>query len=300
METRRALLIDAFTREPLTGNAAGLLPDAAGLQTDQLQAIARELQVSETAFLFPSDDADRRIRYFTPTQEVDLCGHATIAAHAFLSEAGDITAGSHTLETNLGVLDIEVTADTVWMSQESASVHEVDLEYGRIADALGVDPATLIDVGADLPLMTASTGLPYLIVPVNFLEAVSGLTPDAEAVAALTNELDVVGVYAFTFDTIESDATLHGRMFAPQVGITEDPVTGTAAGATAAYLRETQAFDGDFPSEMVFEQGHFIDRPGRVRVRARSDPIEVGGWGITTLDGSITVPAPSRDEIIEV
>jgi trans-2,3-dihydro-3-hydroxyanthranilate isomerase len=298
MDTRRALLVDAFTSEPLSGNAAGVVPDAEGLSDEQMQAVARELNASETAFLLPSSEADRRVRYFTPTQEVDLCGHATIASHGWLAEEDDIE-DSATLETNVGVLDIDIDDGVVWMTQDTADVTRVDIEYERVADALGVDHATLEDIGADLPLATASTGLPFLVVPVNFLEAISGLEPDMTAIAELTEELDVTGIYAFSFDALEADSTLHGRMFAPAAGVDEDPVTGTASGAVGAYLREIRAFDGELPEEMVFEQGHFVDQPGRVRVQARADPISVGGRAVTALDGSVVVPEFEDDDIIE-
>jgi PhzF family phenazine biosynthesis protein len=298
MDTRRALLVDAFTSEPLSGNAAGVVPDAEGLDAEQMQAVANELGASETAFLLPSDDADRKVRYFTPTQEVDLCGHATIASHGFLAEAGELDAEA-TLETNVGVLDIDIEDGTVWMTQDTADVERVDLDYERVADALGADPATLEDIGADLPLATATTGLPFLVVPVNFLEGVSNLDPDMSAVADLTEEVGVTGIYAFTFDALDADSTLHGRMFAPAAGVDEDPVTGTASGAVGAYLREVRAFDGELPEEMVFEQGHFVDRPGTVRVRARADPVSVGGRAVTALDGSVVVPEYEADDIIE-
>lgn len=318
MDTRRALLVDAFTSEPLAGNAAGVVPDAEGLSAEAMAAVANELGASETAFLLPSDEADRRIRYFTPEREVDLCGHATIASHAFLAGEGIVDDGEHSLETNVGVLDVEIDDGTVWMTQDVADVEPVDLAYERVASALGADPATLRDVGADLPMATASTGLGFLVVPVNFLEAISGLEPDFAAVAELTDELDVTGVYAFSFDALEGDSTLHGRMFAPGAGVDEDPVTGTASGAVGAYLRDVGAFDdgvpggpdrasedgrepraGDLPEEMVFEQGHFVGRPGRVRVRARADPVAVGGRAVTALDGSLVVPEFDTDDIIE-
>ncbi len=299
METRRALLVDAFTDEPLSGNAAGLVPDAEGLTDEQMAAIARELNASETAFLCPSSEADRRFRYFTPTGEIDLCGHATVAAGAWLAEAGELSDGVHTIETGVGVIEIELAEGAVWMRQEVADVTRVDPEYDRIAAALGIDPATLADVGADLPVATASAGLNYLVVPVNFLAALSGAEPDLDAIEALTAEFDATGLYAFTFDALEGDSTLHGRMFAPAVGIDEDPVTGTASGAVGAYLHEIEAFDGELPEEMVFEQGHFLDRPGRVRVRARTDPVAVGGRAVTALDGTIAIPELGDDEIIE-
>jgi len=298
-------LVDAFTTDPLSGNAAGVIPDAEGLSDHQQQAIARELSVSETAFLSSSAEADRQLRYFTPTQEISLCGHATIAAHALLHEEGVIEAGSHSLQTDSGVLEVEIDDDgTVWMKQESSTVTECDIDYDRLADALGTDPATLQDVGADIPVARASTGLPVLIVPINFLESLGGLQPDLAAIERLSEAHDVAGIYVFTFDTLSTDATAHGRFFAPAVGVDEDPVTGTASGACAAYLDSvgSAAFD-ELDDELRFEQGQFLDRGGLVRVRlerAGSDGfVWVGGRAVTTVDGTLTVPEDDVDEIIE-
>ena len=108
-----------------------------------------------------------------------------------------------------------------------------------------------------------------------------------------------MGVYAFTFDALDADSTLHGRMFAPKEGVPEDPVTGTASGAAGAYVREYDAFDS-VPEEMVFEQGHFVDRPGRVRVRAADGGAPtVGGTAVETLDGDLAVPEADDDDILE-
>jgi phenazine biosynthesis protein PhzF family len=269
-----------------------------------MQAIARELSASETAFLVASDDADRRIRYFTPTQEVDLCGHATIASHALLAADGVIEPGAHTLETEVGVLDIELQDDgVVWMTQSRPEVETLEITYDRLADALGIDPARLRDVGADLPVARATTGLPYLIVPVNFLEALSGVRPDLQAIEALTDEYDATGIYAFTFDTLESESTLHARMFAPGAGVDEDPVTGTASGACGAYLDSYEAFDS-MPDDLRFEQGHFVDRGGIVHVDISVDDrgrkqVSVGGEASVALDGTLQVPDIEDDEIIE-
>jgi trans-2,3-dihydro-3-hydroxyanthranilate isomerase len=299
MDDYRTLLVDAFTDEPLTGNAAGVVPDADGLTDDQMQAVARELAVSETAFLSTSTEADRRVRYFTPTQEVDLCGHATIGSHAVLAEDGTIDAGTHSLETNVGVLDVEVTDEgRVWMTQDDPVVEEVDLDYDQVGDALGIDPEALKDVGADLPPATASTGLPFLVVPVNFLEHLSGMDPDMAAIESLADAYDCTGVYVFTFDALDADSTLHARMFAPGAGVPEDPVTGTASGACGAYLRAVDAFEGELPEEMVFEQGHFVDRPGSVHVRV-GESVCVGGDAVVSLDGSLTMPEVADDEILE-
>ena len=297
MDTRRALLVDAFTDEPLAGNAAGVVPDAEGLNAAQMRAIAAELGASETAFVTGSAEADRRLRYFTPTTEVDLCGHATVAAHAHLHADGALEPGNHTFETNVGVLDAEVEADgTVWMTQRPPEVREVGVGIEAAAEALGIDAQSVFDV--DLPLARATTGVPALVVPVDFLGALGEAEPDRAAVLELCEAAEVEGVYAFTFDTLEAEATLHGRFFAPALGIEEDPVTGTASGAVAGYLRHVGAFS-PMPDEVRCEQGHFLDRPGLVRVRL-DDVVEVGGRAATALDGELSVAALAEDEIIEV
>jgi PhzF family phenazine biosynthesis protein len=316
MDTRRALLVDAFTAEPLAGNAAGVVPDADGLSAAEMQAVARELGASETAFVLPTDgaggadaddappgadDADRRLRFFTPTREIDLCGHATVAAHAHLHAEGGIGTGTTTALTNAGAVDVDADADgTVWMHQTFESVEPVTPDYERLGEALGIDPAALRDVGADLAPAVASTGLRYLLVPVNFLEHLSGADPDHDAVRALSAEFDLTGIYAFTFDTLGSDSTLHGRMFAPAAGIPEDPVTGTASGACAAYLRYVEAFEGEMPETLRLEQGHFVDRPGHVRVEFAEDggDLRVGGRAATALDGELAVPEDGGDDDI--
>jgi trans-2,3-dihydro-3-hydroxyanthranilate isomerase len=304
MEHYRTLLVDAFTTDPLAGNAAGVVPDARGLSEEQMQSVARELSVSETAFLLPSETADRKVRYFSPTQEVDLCGHATIASYGFLFEDGVIDAGTHTLETEIGVLDVQVTeSGAVWMTQESPVVRRVDLDYETAGEALGISPDAFRDVGADLPPAYASTGLPFLMLPVNFMEHLSRMDPDMAAVEALAESHDTAGIYVFTFDAIGrggvEDTTLHGRAFAPGLGIDEDPVTGTASGACGAYLDRFAAFEGELPDRMTFEQGHFLDRPGYVGVRVDGNTVQVGGDAVVSMDGSLVVPDDEDDGIIE-
>lgn len=296
MDRVRVLLVDAFTQEPLTGNVAGVVPDADGLSDGQMQAVANELGASETAFLVSTGAAERRLRFFTPTTEVDLCGHGTVATHAWLHAAEELDPGDHTLETNIGVLDIHVEADgTVWMTQDQPTVTRVEPGVDRLGEILGIDPDALAP--ADLPIARASTGLAFLIVPVDFLSALGEASPDFDRIDALSTDLEVAGVYAFTFDALERSSTLHARMWGPSIGVDEDPVTGTASGAAGAYLRHVGAFD-PMPEEMAFEQGHFVDRPGTVRVRV-GETVRVGGRAVVSVDGTLTVPDPDEDVIIE-
>ena len=323
MDRRRTLIVDAFTAEPLGGNPAGLLPDATGLDPKQRQAVAGELGASETAFVTDSDVAERRLRYATPTGEIDLCGHATVAAHAHLFSAGVIEAGSHDVETNAGVLDVSVQEDgVVWMEMENPTVRGVDPERGRVASALGIDPGAVVT--EELPFAVASAGVAYLVVPVDYLETLGAVEVDRDAVRSLTAAFDATGVSAFTLDTLGRGSTLHGRCFVPGAGVPEDPVTGTASGACGAYLDHFGAFRGTdpaaesgvgaadraestatevaaetgTPAEMTFEQGHYLDRPGRVRVQVESG-VRIGGRAVTSLEGQLVVPDSDEDDIIE-
>ena len=298
MDRRRALLVDAFTDVPFAGNAAGVVPDGHGLTESQMQQIANELGASETAFVLPSDGADLRLRYFTPTTEVSLCGHATVASLAHRHAVGDLAVGEHTVETGAGVLDVAVTDDgRVWLTGTDPTVREVSVENDRLEAALDIDAAAREAV-SELPIAVASTGLPFLVVPVGYFADVNEADPDFPLVESLADDVGAAGVYLFTFETVTADATLHARAFVPGAGIPEDPVTGTASGAVAAYLERMEAFD-ELPEELTCEQGYAVDRPGRVSVRFETDGVSVGGQAATALDGEIAVPSDKDDDILE-
>jgi len=289
-------LVDAFTSEPFAGNPAGVVPAGDGLEADQMRAIASELGASETVFVREAADADRHLRYFTPEREVDLCGHATIAAHARLFERAAIDAGEYTVRTGTGDVTVAVEDDgTVWLEGAEPSVSTVDVTYDELADALGLTETAFAGVGEDLPIARASTGMAFLIVPVNYFEHLGELTPDPRAIEELCEREGAVGLYAFTFDTLDRESTVHGRLFAPSIGVDEDPVTGTASGAVGAYLRRFSGVEG---TEYRCEQGDFLDRPGRVRVRT-ADGIRVGGRAVTAMSGEIAVPETDDGEILE-
>jgi PhzF family phenazine biosynthesis protein len=314
--TYRALLVDAFADEPLAGVPIGVLSEADDLSEAQMRAVATELGPRATAFVRPSVDGERRLRVYGPTGEWGRHDDAILAAYAQRYAENDVDPGEYVVDvrgpgTEAGgsgddLVDVEVDDDgTVWVSQPAAEVQSVDLAYDRAGAALGIDPATLRDVGADVPAAVAATREPYLLVPVNFLSALSGADPDPEALADLCETHDVTGVYAFTFDTLSADATLHARVFAPGGGAgtgafdpgSAPPELATAAGACGAYLQIGDAFD-DPPEVAVIEQGHFRDRPSLLRVRTGAQ-IRVGGRAVTSLDGQLIVPAEEDDDIVE-
>jgi len=302
MDTRQALLVDAFAAEPTAGTPTGVVPEADGLTADQMQAIAGELGATETAFVLPSADADRRLRCFSPTEELEQAETATVAAHAALYERGSVDAAEWAVATAGGEVAVETKPNgMVWVEQGRVDITEVEIPYSDVAGALGLDEATLKDVGADLPLVTADAGESWLVVPVNYFEHLSNLTVDGAAVASLCDRADAAGVYPFTFDTVGGDATrrstLHGRAF--RVGSrTEEPVSAAASGACAAFVRRYGALDETI-EQITVEGGHFRDRPGTVSVDTDGTEVWVGGRGVTALDGTVTVPAVDDDDIIE-
>ncbi|MFB6080181.1 MAG: PhzF family phenazine biosynthesis protein [Haloferacaceae archaeon] len=316
-------VVDAFAAEPLAGTPVGVVTDAAGLGEEAMRALAREIGAGGTAFVRSTDDAgddggaDRRMRYVSPAAAGEY-GHerpgerdgsppprAALAVHARLLADGRIDPGSHAVETDAGVVDVAVLADgavRTGIGDGAPRVDPVDLDYDRVGDALGVDPAALRDVGADLPAAAAATPAadgPYLVVPVNFLERLGEADPAGDALAALADDHDAAGVCAVTFDALSADATLHARWFVPEPsgGTTEVGATGATAGAAGAYLHAGDAFD-DPPDEVRIEGGHFLDRPGVVRVRVTGEGVEVGGRAVAALDGRATLPADDEDDIV--
>ncbi|NOY44639.1 MAG: PhzF family phenazine biosynthesis isomerase [Deltaproteobacteria bacterium] len=291
MQTRPIYLVDAFTRVALRGNPAGVMPHARGLDEDQMLAIAREVNASETAFVLPSREADFRIRFFTPAQEVPSCGHALVAALTVLEDLGEIRVpgefGRVRVETGVGVLpaDLVRTAEgiRVDLTQDAPAFRPCTVAEDRVLEALGADED---DLRTDLPLELAYTGLWHLLVPLTTTEALDGLLPDYRALAALSEELGVLTVHVF----VEGEGGYHCRDFSPAAGIDEDPVTGTASGALGAYLVRHRAATPGTPLRMV--QGEACARPGEVRVVIQGTPgrperVVVGGHAVVSLRGHL-------------
>lgn len=293
--------VDAFTSRPFEGNPAGVVPNAHGLDAEQMQLIAREMNNSETAFVFPGDSLhdDVTVRFFTPTAEVPICGHATIAAHFVLALEG-APLGTRNQRTLAGVLrvDSEKVGGRVriWMHQQSATFTPLgETHRDRILSALGLNSDEVIE---GHPLQIVSTGHSKVIIPVKSRASIARLKPDLEALTALSCEIVCNGYYPFTLDTPEPGALSHGRMFAPAIGIPEDPVTGNASGCLGAYLVHHGLADPDTQGALSFiaGQGKEIGRPGRVAVMAsRSRPgapidVKVAGEAVVTFKGTAVLP----------
>lgn len=292
--------LDAFTERPFTGNPAAVVSVADGLSEDQMQAIAREMNLSETVFvLSPTDaDADLQIRWFTPTTEVDLCGHATIACFHALARDGLYGLGEpgcHVVrvQTRSGTLPVRVEGDDegsrrVWFGLPIPEIRPCRLDHESLAELLGFHPSAL---AGDLP---SAEFYHYAAIPLRDLDALQELRPDPHGLARLARETGVWGFCPFTLQTVDPDSRVHLRFFAPSEGVMEDPVTGSAHGPLGVYLWRQGVVvpSSEGVVSYVGEQGDGIGRPGRVWVRiqvagGRVAQVEVGGRAIRVLDASL-------------
>jgi PhzF family phenazine biosynthesis protein len=291
--------IDAFTLKPFSGNPAAVVLSAEGLSAEQMQRVASEMNLSETAFVLPSStkQADLRIRWFTPTNEVVLCGHATIASfHALAEEGmhGMKKNGSYAfrLETASGILSVSVTKDSGGATVKFAlPMTQLVKAYNLKTDffaALGIDDN---DFDKRLPCVVDING--YL--PVRRLSVLFDMRPNFGLIKKVLRHKKLLGVCVFSTETVERTSTFHSRFFAPNDGINEDPVTGSTNGPLGVYMVE-QGLVGksDGLIEMVGEQGDVIGRPGRVKVEVQVDrgkpkSVAIVGNAVTVLEGTLRV-----------
>ena len=271
-------LVDVFADRAFAGNPLAVFPDGSKLDAKTMQAIAKELHLSETTFVLrpTSGAADHRVRIFTPDAELPFAGHPTLGTAYVLADGKD---GALRLEEGVGVIPVTLREGFVQMEQPLPSFTGTTVSRRQAADALGL---AVEEVRSDVPIQVGSSGLPYLLVPLANLKAVKR--------ARWPVGLDA-NVYVFAMSAERSGSHVHGRMFADGVGISEDPATGSAQGPLGAYLvahelvqsapttriRSEQGFEIARPSILEIE----IDRPGAavtaVRVGGRCIPMG-GGW----------------------
>lgn len=301
MSQVRIYQMDAFTHVPFGGNPAGVVPEADGLTTEQMQKIAREMNCSETAFVCSTDTqgADVRVRFFTPQEEVDLCGHATISAFVVLGLEDRFRRNlpfTVVQETNVGLLPVMISRDEqdrvqALMTQASPLFKECDLTRSEAAKLLGLEEA---DIDPNLPIGLSYTGLWDLMVPIKTLEAFSRMNPDLGSLYTHNRGLGVASTHCYCLETAEAASHLHTRDFSPAVGIPEDPATGTANGALGAFLLHHGVLIPDHEQmRLTVEQGFEIGRPSYITVEVDGEPrsprtVRVGGTAVPILQGTMT------------
>jgi len=271
-------IVDAFTEQPFGGNTAGvvILEDNSFPADSMMLKIAAELRYSETAFVRNTGQNAFHIRYFTPTGEVDLCGHATIASFALLHSIG-MASGTCQLHTLAGDLTVEAGKKVMMQMTTPKIVSTLDAE--EVCQSVGIDVCT------PLPVQIVSTGLPDIMLPVKDVATLNALHPDMEAVSILTQRLGALSIHPFA---LSSDGhTAHVRDFAPACGIPEESATGTANAALTHYLATHGIIT---PGDHSFLQGETMGRPSVVETRLTTDgTVYVGGHAVLVAEGSLYV-----------
>lgn len=294
---------DVFTRVPFGGNPLAIFPEAEGLKDDEMQALARETNCSETTFVLPpvlAGGSDRaRVRIFTPRKEIPFAGHPVVGTAWALVERGRLAAGAGGVVTlELGIervasyaVDVERDAGGdlrgVTMTQGAPAIGP-DLSERDWAPALAAMGVPWEAVADGLPMAVASTGLPFLMVPLVSDETLAALRPDAGPLEGALAAIGAEGAYVFVLGG--DRRTVQARSFCPGLSVPEDPATGSAAGALGAYLRARGTVKGDSEvAEIRIRQGASMSRPSEITVfvdGSRATPrVRVRGEAVVVFEG---------------
>jgi trans-2,3-dihydro-3-hydroxyanthranilate isomerase len=293
---------DVFTDKPFTGNQLAVFLDGRGLSAERMQALAREMNFSESTFILPAEtsDTDVRMRIFTPATEMPMAGHPTIGSTFALAHTGVITPGASRFVFGLGVgpvaVDLEWQGDALhfaWMTQRTPTFGPVIDARPDVAAAIGLTEADLMP---DRPVREVSCGVPFLLVPIRSREAVDRAVSDAAAFRRFTASTGLdLPIFFFSRSDPGAAETVHSRMFAPEFGIIEDPATGSASGPLGCYLLRHGLLDADEATRITSLQGAAMGRPSRIHVSISSSDsditqVKVGGRAVLVAQGELFVP----------
>jgi trans-2,3-dihydro-3-hydroxyanthranilate isomerase len=278
--------IDAFTDKSFEGNSAGVM-FSENLSSEQMQKIAREMNLSETAFLSSSEKTDYKLRWFTPSVEVELCGHATIASLHFLYENKLLKENSSIkFDTRSGVLNCGLRNGFYFMQIPLFQMEEFSGCREEIIEAIGIERSSVVD---ETPFIILENGNLYF--RVDNLKTLQSLKPDFKELKRLTEDKhEFEGIIVYTFETIDQSSFAHSRYFVPYYGIDEDPVTGSTNGPMLMVFKKLGFVDtGKKEISLVFEQGDTLGRRGRVKVTYNSASGDLYIWGkaFTVLKGEL-------------
>lgn len=276
-------LVDVFGERPFSGNQLCVVTDPGPLTSEQMQTLAREIGFSETTFV-TSAEADRySMRAFTPGGELPFAGHPTLGtAFVLVSEGRVSSPATQTVKAGEFHVEVDVVASFARVRQHAPEFGPEIEDHRAVAEAAGL---SLRDLHPAIPPQVVSTGLAHLIVPAASVSAVEHAQPDTRALTHLTTQLDCDGYYLFVL----TDEGAKARLFAPDLGIMEDPATGSAAGPLAAYLAERGAHTGP----LAIRQGEEVGRPSILHARAERSgddwEVSVGGSVWVVGEGTFEV-----------
>jgi trans-2,3-dihydro-3-hydroxyanthranilate isomerase len=292
---------DVFTSRPFAGNQLAVFLDGRGLTAAEMQALALEMNFSESTFVLPAEipGAARRVRIFTPARELPMAGHPTVGTACVLADRGvlPVTRTRTEVTLQLGIGPVKVTLEQrdgrvrfVWMTHRDPKFGEVFTDRVRLARALGLNRS---DLHPAFPPQVLSTGTPFLFVPLASLPAAQRCVPDAGGLVGLYDGADPEGVLVFSTETVSRDVQVHARMFVRQTGTPyEDPATGAAAGPLGAYLHAYNALPRAALRHFVVEQGVEMGRPSQIHVEVDQDGdtvtgLRIGGDTVIVGEGTI-------------
>lgn len=295
----RYLHYDVFTDTRFGGNPLAVFPDASGLAPAVMQAIAREINFSESTFILPAErpDTDIRMRIFTPAEEMPMAGHPTVGSTFALAHEGVIAEGRRNwiFGLNIGPTPVEIEWDGarptfVWMTQQRPVFGPAIADTAAAARAAGVDEGAVLRTG--LPVQQVSCGVPFVFVPLASRAAVDGASADGPAFKAMCEVAgaDDHGLFVFSSERGDDGATVYSRMFAPRLGIFEDPATGSASGPLGCYLVRHGVVAPDRAGRILSLQGAKMGRPSWIHVAigtAAGDivDVKVGGQAVLVARG---------------
>jgi trans-2,3-dihydro-3-hydroxyanthranilate isomerase len=288
-------LVDVFTDTPFGGNQLAVFTEPpVDLPGTTMQSIARELNLSETVFVLPPADSANhyRLRIFTPGSELPFAGHPTIGTGFVLQQAGMIPPGDVLrLEEGVGLIEVTLTHEAggkllVTMQQPIPQFGAIYEDRAQLSAALSLTPDDLI---ADLPAQVVTSGNPFVYVPLKSLDAAGRVRIRLDLYETIIAALNVRGIYVFTPETRLAGSTVHSRLFAPNMGISEDPATGSAGGPIGAYLLHYGLVDAVTARHIICEQGIEMKRPSIIYIHIQGTPERITGASI----GGYTQPIGS-------
>jgi trans-2,3-dihydro-3-hydroxyanthranilate isomerase len=302
MMTLRYLHYDVFTDRPLEGNQLAVFPDPGPLTTEDMQRIAREMNFSESTFLFPPEAAgtEVRMRIFTPREELPMAGHPTIGSTFALAEERRIAPPRGQIVFGLGVGPTPVALDWkdgaldfAWMTQKLPTLVGRISDRAAFANAIAIAPNDLM---GDAPIEAVSCGVPFLFAALATRAAVDRVAMNRGAYAACcrASALDELPLFVFTLvDGAPGHESIYSRMLAPGFGIVEDPATGGASGPLGCYLAAHRLLRPDRLAHFVSLQGVAMQRPSRIHIAIDTDGdrvtrVRIGGRSVLVGKGTLT------------